>query len=187
MRVEKPQQLTGVRILVVEDNLINQQLAEEILRDQGALVELADNGQSGLAAIDNAKPPYDIVLMDIQMPLMDGYAATRAIRNEMGLTELPVIAMTANAFASDREACLAAGMNDHVSKPIDVRRLVDLLRRVTDKPNVVDAGTATFTHLPSAPTQQAPRPACYIPTRACRLPLVQIQWQRSPQQPKARC
>jgi CheY-like chemotaxis protein len=78
-------------------------------------------------------PPFDVVLMDIQMPVLDGYGATRKIREQLGLTQLPIVAMTANALASDRQACLAAGMNDHVGKPFDTRQLVSLLLRVTGR------------------------------------------------------
>jgi PAS domain S-box-containing protein len=119
--------LTGMRILVVEDNLINQQVAEELLMSQGALVSLAANGQLGVDAVLAAKPPFHAVLMDIQMPVMDGYSATRAIRMQPVQADLPIIAMTANAMASDREACLAAGMNDHVGKPFELDKLVATL------------------------------------------------------------
>jgi PAS domain S-box-containing protein len=120
--------LEGLRLLVVEDNLINQQVAQELLSAEGALVELAANGQLGVAAVASARPPFDVVLMDIQMPVMDGYSATRAIRQKLRLSELPIIAMTANAMAADREACLAAGMNDHVGKPFDLPHLIRVVR-----------------------------------------------------------
>jgi len=123
--------LEGMRLLLVEDNPINQQVAQELLRAEGAVVQIADNGQLGVAAVAQAVPPFHAVLMDIQMPVMDGYAATRAIRQELGFTHLPVIAMTANAMASDREACLHAGMNDHVGKPFDVSHLVEVLLHQT--------------------------------------------------------
>jgi len=129
----RPGQLQGLHLLVVEDNLVNQQVARELLMGEGARVELADNGALGLAAIARAvhDAPFDAVLMDIQMPVMDGFAATRAIRAELGLDKLPVIAMTANAMASDRDDCLAAGMNDHVGKPFDLNHLVEVLLRLT--------------------------------------------------------
>jgi two-component system, sensor histidine kinase and response regulator len=124
-------QLIGMRILVVEDNLINQQVAEELLTAQGAIVSLAANGQLGVEAVTAAAPQFDVVLMDIQMPVLDGYGATHVIRSELGLQELPIVAMTANAMSSDRDACLAAGMNEHVGKPFDMGKLVSLLIRVT--------------------------------------------------------
>ena len=124
-------QLKGMRILVVEDNLINQQVAEELLSAEGAMVSLAANGQLGVDAVAAAAPQFDVVLMDIQMPVLDGYGATRAIREDLGLASLCIVAMTANAMASDREACLAAGMNEHVGKPFDIGKLVSLLIRLT--------------------------------------------------------
>ena len=126
--------LTGMRILVVEDNLINQQVAEELLMHEGALVSLAANGQLGvdaIAAADSAGQQFHAVLMDIQMPVLDGFAATRVVREQLQLTTLPIIAMTANAMASDREECLAAGMNEHVGKPFDLKVLVQTLIEVT--------------------------------------------------------
>ena len=125
--------LLGMRLLVVEDNLNNQQVAQELLADEGALVTLASNGQLGVQAVAAADPPFDAVLMDLQMPVMDGYTATAQIRQKLGLTALPIIAMTANAMASDREACLAAGMNDHVGKPFDLSSLVATLLRHTGR------------------------------------------------------
>jgi signal transduction histidine kinase/DNA-binding response OmpR family regulator/HPt (histidine-containing phosphotransfer) domain-containing protein len=123
------QALVGLRLLVVEDNSLNQQVARELLTYQGAQVEVASDGRQGIERIAAAQPPFDAVLMDIQMPVMDGYEATRILRQEMGRTTLPIIAMTAHALDSDREACLAAGMSDHVGKPIDINELVATLRR----------------------------------------------------------
>ncbi len=130
---DKPQRLLGLRLLVVEDNKINQMVAKGLLAQEGAEVTLADDGQQGLDALVAARTPFDAVLMDVQMPVMDGYTATRAIRGEMGLTTLPVIAMTANAMATDRTACLEAGMNDHVGKPFALDHLVTTLLRLCDR------------------------------------------------------
>ncbi len=126
--------LEGLRLLVVEDNANNRQVAQELLADEGALVALAENGERGVAAVAVATPPFDAVLMDLQMPEMDGYTATRKIREELRLPALPIIAMTANAMATDREACLAAGMNDHVGKPFDLDTLVATVRRHVGRP-----------------------------------------------------
>ncbi len=131
--VVKPKRLLGLRLLVVEDNKINQLVAKGLLGQEGAEVTLADDGRLGVAAVKNANTPFDVVLMDVQMPVMDGYAATRVIREELCLTALPIIAMTANAMASDRAACLAAGMNDHVGKPFDLDHLVAMLIRYAGK------------------------------------------------------
>ncbi|MBF0289905.1 MAG: response regulator [SAR324 cluster bacterium] len=113
--------IRGARILLVEDNEINQQVAQELLESQGFFVEIANNGQEGVdKAVTNQ---YDAVLMDIQMPVMGGYQAAENIRKEDRLIELPIIAMTANAMVGDREKALAVGMNDHVAKPIDPQNL----------------------------------------------------------------
>jgi two-component system, sensor histidine kinase and response regulator len=125
--------LAGLRILVVEDNLINQQVAEELLGAEGALVSLAANGQLGVDAVVASQPPFDVVLMDIQMPVLDGFGATRKIRQELGMQALPIVAMTANAMASDRLACLEAGMNEHVGKPFDMKHLVAMLLNITGR------------------------------------------------------
>jgi signal transduction histidine kinase/CheY-like chemotaxis protein len=131
--VQKPQRLLGMRLLVVEDNKINQMVAQGLLSQEGASVTLADDGQRGVDAVANAQPGFDVVLMDLQMPVMDGYTATRAIRQQLGNNTLPIIAMTANAMASDRAACLAAGMNDHVGKPFELDHLVALLLRYSGR------------------------------------------------------
>ena len=134
-------QLAGMRILVVEDNLINQQVADELLSGEGAIVSLAANGQLGVDAVRLAAPQFDVVLMDIQMPVMDGYTATGLIRSELGLAQLPIIAMTANVMASDREACMAAGMNEHIGKPFDMAKLVSQLLRSTGFDAFADSQT----------------------------------------------
>ena len=127
------QRLTGMRLLVVEDNKINQMVAQGLLSQEGAHVTLADNGQLGVNAVLQAQPGFDAVLMDVQMPVMDGYTATRTLRQQPGLERLPIIAMTANAMASDRAACLEAGMNDHIDKPFELDALVALLLQHTDR------------------------------------------------------
>ena len=125
--------LVGLNILVVEDNLINQQVAEELLNAKGARVALAANGQLGVQAIAAADPQFDLVLMDLQMPVMDGYAATAFVRQQLQLHHLPIVAMTANAMATDRAECLAAGMNEHVGKPFDLQKLTALILRLTGR------------------------------------------------------
>ncbi|WP_186465324.1 response regulator [Nitrospirillum viridazoti] len=119
--------LRGLSVLLVEDNDFNQQVAIELLTDVGVGIDLAENGAIALERI--AARRYDAVLMDVQMPVMDGLTASRRIR-EMGETALPILAMTANAMASDRECCLAAGMNDYVSKPIVPDQLFAVLARL---------------------------------------------------------
>jgi PAS domain S-box-containing protein len=114
-------QLSGANILLVEDNVLNQELAAELLQSIGARVDIAANGKLALDMLE--RNTYDGVLMDCQMPVLDGYSATRQLRQKPELVDLPVIAMTANAMAGDREVALAAGMNDHIPKPIDVRQM----------------------------------------------------------------
>jgi CheY-like chemotaxis protein len=121
--------LTGLRLLVVEDNMMNQQVAFELLSNEGAQVACANNGRLGVAAILSAKPPFDAVLMDIQMPDIDGYAATAEIRRHASFASLPIIAMTANVMTEDKVACLTAGMNDHIGKPIELDVLVMTILR----------------------------------------------------------
>ncbi|PND39099.1 hypothetical protein C1O66_17250 [Paucibacter aquatile] len=121
--------LAGIRLLVVEDNLNNQQVARELLEDAGASVRLASNGQEAVDIMRADAGAVDLLLMDVQMPVMDGYTATRILREELGL-RLPIVAMTANAMASDREECLAAGMDEHVGKPFDLDRLVRLIQKL---------------------------------------------------------
>jgi two-component system, sensor histidine kinase and response regulator len=121
--------IRGARILLVEDNEINRQVAKEILEGAGFIVELADNGLEAIERVANPTGPLDALLMDIQMPGMDGFEASRNIRSKLHNTALPIIAMTAHAMESDRQNCLRAGMNDYVPKPIDSARLITTLAR----------------------------------------------------------
>jgi CheY-like chemotaxis protein len=119
--------LVGARILLVEDNALNQELAVALLSGAGIEVTLAGDGRQALDRI--ARERFDAVLMDCQMPQMDGYEATRLLRLQPLLQELPIIAMTANVMSGDRERAIAAGMNDHVAKPINVDDLFATLAR----------------------------------------------------------
>jgi len=110
------QRAAGRRVLLVEDNVVNQEVATDLLRCVGLVVEVAADGAEAVKRV--AAGGHDLVLMDIQMPVMDGLSATRAIRAQFG-PALPIVAMTANVFGEDRQACLDAGMNDHVGKPVD--------------------------------------------------------------------
>jgi CheY-like chemotaxis protein/HPt (histidine-containing phosphotransfer) domain-containing protein len=122
------QEIRGARILLVEDNDINQQVAREILEDAGLIVTLATNGRQAVEAA--GKNVYDAILMDVQMPLMDGYSATREIRNFKSETRnVPIIAMTAHAMAGDEQKSRDAGMNDHISKPIEPDMLFTALQQ----------------------------------------------------------
>lgn len=124
---EAQQSLRGAHLLLVEDNLINQELALEILQDAGIQVEVASNGAEAVGMVTRGQ--FDGVLMDCQMPVMDGFEATRQIRADGRFGELPILAMTANAMSGDRELCLEAGMNDHIGKPIDVNQLFFTMAR----------------------------------------------------------
>ncbi|MDP2902832.1 MAG: response regulator, partial [Methylovulum sp.] len=126
------QQQLGGNLLLVEDNKINQMLAQELLEAMGLTVVAAGNG---LEAVEKtAGTFFDLVLMDIQMPVMDGFEATEIIRSQHALADLPIIAMTANAMSGDRERCLAAGMNDHIAKPVDLEILYRTLARWLPNP-----------------------------------------------------
>ncbi len=122
--------LYGVKILLAEDNALNVEVASSMLEDLGANVTAVDNGKKALEEFKNQPAgSFNAILMDLMMPQMDGYAATRAIRgiNREDAKEIPIIAVTANAFFEDRQKALDAGMNDHISKPIDVNKMVEVI------------------------------------------------------------
>jgi PAS domain S-box-containing protein len=125
------QRLANLHLLLVEDNSINQEVALRMLAREGARVSVAVNGQLALDALDAEPHSYDLVLMDLHMPVLDGLQATRAIRRKPEHVGLPIIAMTANAMESDRHACLEAGMTDHIGKPFDLDKLVAIILRHT--------------------------------------------------------
>ncbi len=146
------------RVLLVEDNTVNQQVAREILEGMGITVDIAGNGREALDALQSRD--YDLVLMDIQMPEMDGYEATRQIRAEPRFEKLPVVAMTAHAMSGERDRCLAAGMNEHVPKPIDPVRLFATLGRWLKPADKV-------------PTRQVEDDGVTLPER---LPGIDLRW-----------
>ena len=119
--------LRDLSVLLVEDHPVNQQIARELLENAGIRVDIAGDGEQALRKIEGKR--YDLVLMDMQMPVLDGLEATRRLRADPRFATLPVLAMTANAMQHDRDRCLAAGMNDHVAKPIDVVQLFSAIRR----------------------------------------------------------
>ena len=128
---EPPVSMEGASILLVEDNPVNQQVALELLEGAGASVTVADNGRMALDVIEATPglPPFDLVLMDLQMPEMDGFTAARELRKNALYNSMPIVAMTAHAMADDRQKCLDAGMNDHISKPIEVNKFFTTLGR----------------------------------------------------------
>ena len=124
---------TGRRFLLAEDNAINMEIAVMILSQAGFTVETAENGKEALDMVASSSPGYyDAILMDIQMPVMDGYEAARAIRalDNPELAEIPIIAMTANAFKEDEQAAEQAGMQGHIAKPIDLQKMMETIRTV---------------------------------------------------------
>ena len=133
---EHEKRLRGASILLTEDNDINQQIAIELLEGAGALVTVANNGREAVETLSNGPqpPPFDVVLMDLQMPEMDGYQATAKLRSDPRFEALPIIAMTAHATIEERQRCLAAGMNDHISKPIDPVLLFETVGRFFKTP-----------------------------------------------------
>ena len=139
--VPPPVHLRGARVLLAEDNEINQQVARELLADAGIAVDVVGNGREAVAKLIDDPGRYDAVLMDIQMPEMDGIEATRRIRARAGFSGLPIIAMTAHVLDQERGPCFDAGMNDHIAKPVDPARLLETLARWI-RPRVVAAQPA---------------------------------------------
>lgn len=131
-----PDALKGKRILLVEDNEINMEIAQELLTGQGFLVETAENGSIALETVEQSEPGYyDLILMDIQMPVMDGHEAARRIRQleNRQLAQIPIIALSANAFAEDYQKSMDTGMNAHFPKPIDIQELQELIQTVLSR------------------------------------------------------
>ena len=121
------------RLLLVEDNELNQEIAAEILQETGFSVEVAENGQIAVEMLEKSTPGYyQLILMDVQMPVMNGYEATRVIRKlkNTQLASIPILAMTANAFEEDKQEALRSGMNGHIAKPINIENLMSALQRV---------------------------------------------------------
>jgi CheY-like chemotaxis protein len=114
----------GARLLLVEDNLVNQKVVLAMLRKKGYRIDIANDGQEALNKLESAHDPYDLVLMDVQMPVLDGLEATRMLRRDPRWERLPVVAMTAHAMTGDREKCLEAGMSGYISKPVQPAHLI---------------------------------------------------------------
>lgn len=130
---DETEHFSGKKLLLVEDNELNREIAFEILKEYGFVVDIAENGQEALDKVSASKAgEYDLVLMDIQMPVMDGYEATRRIRalKDCGLAAVPIVAMTANAFDEDRRAAKECGMNGFISKHINMEEVIEALNSV---------------------------------------------------------
>jgi signal transduction histidine kinase/CheY-like chemotaxis protein len=141
---------TGIRVLLVEDNEMNQQVATELLESAGAIVTVANHGGEAVKILTagDQPPEFDVVFMDLQMPEMDGFTATRLLRSDSRLRKFPIIAMTAHALVEERQRCLDAGMNDHVSKPIDPDNLfATLLRWAKPSPKPPVESRERVTHI----------------------------------------
>lgn len=124
--------LSGKKVLLVEDNQLNQEIAATLLEEMGLIVEIVDDGTVAVSKMEKAVPgQYDLILMDIQMPFMDGYEATKEIRKleNPEIAAIPIIAMTANAFSSDQEKAIASGMDGYLTKPIDIKKMKEVLFR----------------------------------------------------------
>jgi CheY-like chemotaxis protein len=156
VEAERVARLKGARILLAEDNEINQQIAVELLESAGALVKVANNGSEAVEILSTGPqpPPFDVVLMDLQMPEMDGYQATAKLRADPRFGALPIIAMTAHATLEERQRCLAAGMDDHLSKPIDPNLLFETVARFY-KSVAPPAGASTSGPAMAATTPEA--------------------------------
>ncbi|UAB71991.1 response regulator [Vibrio sp. SCSIO 43132] len=132
VRSEDNDEFKGLRVLLTEDNEINQQIAFELMSGKGMEVTIANNGKEALEHLSESgegEVPFDIMFMDLQMPVMDGYEASKRIRSNCRYEDIPLIAMTAHAMVEERERCLNLGMNDHISKPIDPETLYQLIRK----------------------------------------------------------
>jgi CheY-like chemotaxis protein len=114
----------SIRLLLVEDNAVNQRVVLAMLRKKGFEIEVANNGQEAIDMLNRAEESYDLVLMDVQMPVLDGLETTRLVRRDPRWKHLPIIAMTAHAMIGDRERCLQAGMNAYISKPVQLAHLM---------------------------------------------------------------
>lgn len=158
-KIKKLSSLKGARVLLVEDNDTNQQVATELIETAGINVDVAENGQVAVNVLKTDAHKYQLVFMDVQMPVMDGYTATTCIRKDLGLLNIPIVAMTADAIAGVKEKCLKVGMNDFITKPIDTDHLYDTIMKhipvgsfeadIMDKPvdEAVEVAIPEFRHI----------------------------------------
>ena len=155
IQTEATAKLNGCHVLLVDDNEINQLVGQKILESAGLVVDIADNGRVAVEKFTDAVEPYVAILMDLQMPEMDGFEATRFIREQYKNNSIPIIAMTAHTMEEERQRCLDAGMNEHVAKPIDPEHLFSvLLSCIREQPGSGANQTSTV----AIPQQQEPMP-----------------------------
>jgi two-component system sensor histidine kinase/response regulator len=151
--IEPGQRLENARLLLVEDNTINQDVAKRVLELEGAVVAVVGDGQQAVDRLAADPTAFDAVLMDVQMPVMDGYEATTRIRHDLGLATLPIIALTAGALISERNRAHQAGMNDFITKPFDVDLMVQCIRRHVDLSETTATPTPCAPRSPDTPLQ----------------------------------
>jgi two-component system sensor histidine kinase/response regulator len=163
----------GVRVLLTEDNEINQQIAIELLEGAGALVTVANNGREAVNYLNANPTAYDVVFMDLQMPIMDGHQATITIRDDERFAALPIIAMTAHASNEERDRCLAEGMNDHISKPISPAILFETLEKYYAPSRAAAARAARAAAVAAAPAVAAESAPAVPPAVAEELPRIE--------------
>jgi signal transduction histidine kinase/DNA-binding NarL/FixJ family response regulator len=173
--------LQGLRVLIAEDHVLNQQVITELLVDFGVEVTLAQNGAQ---AVERASPlEFDLVLMDLQMPVMDGLEATRHIRSRFSAAELPIIAMTADAFSDVRQQCYAVGMNDHVTKPFELDNLISVLvhwsGRGRERPELFADPAADAAPAAEATAKAAPVDAAALPLIDMESAMARMEYTRS--------
>jgi PAS domain S-box-containing protein len=173
--------IRGARVLVVEDNLINREIAELLLAQAGLKGTTAANGREAVAKVVQTVDPFDIILMDIEMPVMDGYEATRLIRQQWSREELPIIAMTAYTLSTERDQCLNVGMNDHLAKPFDVPDLHNkLVQWIRPRPGPADqdAGEPSEHDTTCEPTDMPEPPGLDVQAALTRLNISLTSYQK---------
>ncbi|MDE1146484.1 MAG: CHASE domain-containing protein [Azospirillaceae bacterium] len=163
------QRLAGLMLLMVEDNTINQEVGRLILESEGAHIAIAGNGREALDRLTREPRTFDLVLMDMQMPIMDGYEATRRLRQELGLTTLPIIALTAGVLSGERERAYEAGITDFLTKPFDLEQMVQTIRQRLALPELDAVPAQATAAAPGFATIQGPLPGIDLRQAAMRL------------------
>jgi CheY-like chemotaxis protein/HPt (histidine-containing phosphotransfer) domain-containing protein len=164
----------AAHLLLVEDNPVNQRVVLAMLRKKGYSIEVANNGQEALEMLEQAERAYDLILMDVQMPVLDGLEATRAIRRDSRWVQLPIVAMTAHAMTGDKERCLKAGMTAYLSKPVQAAMLVSTIEKLLTGPEKAEP--------PKAPAAERDRTESMMPEdQAVARGVLQLFMQMAPE------